>query len=174
MNPSYTIGHPSIGHPSIGHPSIFIRLPRMPGTKWIPADIVDVIDKYGDIKEVSLRRDIRGEQYAVVHFNEWYPEGRNISTAIQLGKPVKIRALYRKTFNLILFNKPLANKPSANKPSNARKFVPIAPGLSFGNPGQLSAAEYAARRPRADSNVSDVTMEDDFANNYALEEGEVI
>jgi hypothetical protein len=126
----------------------------MPGTQWVPADIVDVIDKYGDIKEVSLRRDIRGEQYAVVHFNEWYPEGMSISTAIQLGKPVKIRALYRKTFNLILFhNKPLANK---------REFVPIAPGLSFGNPGQLSAAEYAARRPRADSNVSDVTMEDDF------------
>jgi hypothetical protein len=152
----------------------------MPGTQWVPADIVDVIDKYGDIKEVSLRRDIRGEQYAVVHFNEWYPEGMRISTAVQLGKPVKIRALYRKTFNLIMFNKPLANKPLANKPSankpsaTKRKFVPIAPGLSFGNPGQLSAAEYAARRPRADSNVSDVTMEDDFANNYALEEGEVI
>jgi hypothetical protein len=148
----------------------------MPGTQWVPADIVDVIDKYGDIKEVSLRRDIRGEQYAVVHFNEWYPEGMSISTAVQLGKPVKIRALYRKTFNLILFhNKPSATKSSATNKPFKRVFVPIAPGLSFGNPGQLSAAEYAARRPRADSNVSDVTMEDDFANrHYALEEGEII
>jgi len=163
-------------NPSIGNPSIFIRLPRMPGTKWVPADIVDVIDKYGDIKEVSLRRDIRGEQYAVVHFNEWYPEVMNISTAIQLGKPVKIRALYRKTFNLILFH----NKPMTTK-LVMRKFVTIAPGISFGNPGQLSAAEYSARRPRADSNVSDVTMEDDFERNpahyyrhYELEEGEIV
>lgn len=142
----------------------------MPGTQWVPADIVDVLDKYGDIKQVSLRRDIRGEQYAVVHFNKWYPEGMRISTAVQLGNPVKIRALYRKTFNLIMFKATKqATKPLATK----RKFVPIAPGLSFGNPGQLSAAEYAARRPRADSNVSDVTMEGDFANNYALEEGEI-
>lgn len=160
---------------SYSNPSIFIRLPKMLRTQWVPADIVTVVNKYGDIKEVSLRRDIRGEQYAVVHYNEWYPEGMNIASAVKRGEPVKIHALYRKTFNLILFNKP------ANKPANKTKridmceFVPIAPGLSFGNLGQLSAAEYVARR---DSNDGDVTMEDDlqthYKNNYTLEEGEII
>jgi hypothetical protein len=179
-----------------GFPSIFIRLPRLPGTKWVPADIVDVIDKYGDIKEVSIKKDIRGEQYAVVHFNEWYPEGTAIARAILHGKPVKVRALYRKSFNLVLFRAPKVAK------------VPIAPGISFGNPGQLSALEFLKqkkqneiaasnfqqildyhnreltdilmRRHRSDSGVSDITMEDDlegtvphYYRHYQLEEGEI-
>ena len=179
-------------------PSIFIRLPRLPGTKWVPADIVDVLDKYGDIKEVRINKDIRGGQFAVVHFNEWYSEGMKIASAVLHSKPVKVRALYRKYFNLILFKAPA---PTASKVAN----VPVAPGISFGNPGQLSALEFLAqkqqneaaasvfmqmlnkedglmtRRLRADSRVSDITMEDDFEGtvphyyrHYALEEGEII
>jgi len=169
-------------------PSIFIRLPRLPGTKWVPADIVDVLDKYGDIKEVRVNKDNRGEQFAVVHFNEWYSEGMKIASAVLHGKPVKVRALYRKSFNLIMFRAPKVAK------------VPVAPGISFGNPGQLSAIEFLAqkhqnaaassvfihmlnRRTRSDSNVSDITMEDDFdyqrtSSHYyrhcQLEEGEII
>ena len=179
-------------------PSIFIRLPRMPGTQWVPADIVDVLDRYGDIKEVSLKKDIRGEQYAVLHFNEWYyPEGMKIANAVLQGKPVRIRALYRKSFNLILFKakRPEAKRPEESPVSKVAKLpivpkVPVAPGISFGNPGQLSAAEFLEqkkqneiaafnfqqildyhndtltdilmRRHRSDSGVSDITMEDDF------------
>jgi len=175
------------------NPSIFIRLPRLPGTKWVPADIVDVLDKYGDIKEVSVNKDIRGGQFAVVHFNEWYSEGTKIANAVRKGKPVKVRALYRKYFNLILFRAPMGPKAS----------LPVAPGISFGNPGQLSALEFleqkkqnemvasvfiqtlqrhrsdsgVLQRHRSDSGVSDITMEDDFEGtvpHYQLEEGEVI
>lgn len=178
-------------------PSIFIRLPRLTGTKWVPADIVEVIDKYGDIKEVSVRKDIRGDQYAIVHFNEWYPEGMMVATAVYRGKPVKIRALYRKHFNLVMFNAP--NKEPNSKVVAVQK-APVAPGICFGNPGQLSALEFLAqkqlnsdaasmfmqtlnRRTRSDSNVSDITMEDDFEyqrtsshyyRHYPLEEGEII
>ena len=174
-------------------PSIFIRLPRLPGTKWVPADIVDVLDKYGDIIEVRVNKDIRGGQFAVVHFSEWYSEGMKIASAVLHGNPVKVRALYRKSFNLLMFRAP--------KVATA----PIAPGISFGNPGQLSALEFLAqkqqneaaasvfiqmlnkedglmtRRLRANSGVSDITMEDDFEGtvphyyrHYQLEEGEII
>lgn len=171
-------------------PSIFIRLPRLPGTKWVPADIVDVIDKYGDIKEVRVNKDGYGGQFAVVHFNEWYhPEGAKIADAVHKGKPVRVRALYRKYFNLILFKAPSHKVPVVQKLPIVPK-VPVAPGISFGNPGQLSAAEFLAqkkqneiaafnfqqildyhkdtltdiltRRHRSDSGVSDITMEDEF------------
>ena len=180
-------------------PSIFIRLPRLPGTKWVPADIVDVLDKYGNIKEVRVNKDIRGGQFAVVHFSEWYSEGMKIASAVLHGKPVKVRALYRKSFNLLMFRAlKVATAPVGPK-------APIAPGISFGNPGQLSALEFLAqkqqneaaasvfmqmlnkedglitRRLRADSGVSDITMEDDFEGtvphyyrHYQLEEGEII
>ena len=177
------------------NPSIFIRLPRLPGTKWVPADIVDVIDKYGDIKEVSINKDGYGGQFAVVHFNEWYyPEGEKIADAVHKGKPVRIRALYRKSFNLILFK---AKRPEAPVSKVAKlpivPKVPVAPGISFGNPGQLTAAEFLEqkkqneiaafnfqqiidyhndtltdilmRRHRSDSGVSDITMEDDLEGN---------
>ena len=161
-------------------PSIFIRLPRMPGTQWVPADIVEVLDRYGDIKEVSIKKDVRGEQYAVVQFNEWYPDSMNIANAIYHGKPVRVRALYRKTFDLIVFRTPKVAK------------VSVAPGISFGNPGQLSAIEFltqkkqnaaSAFRRRSNSDVSDVTMEDDFDyqrksshyyRHYPLEDGEIV
>lgn len=167
------------------NPSIFIRLPRLPGTKWVPADIVDVIDKYGDIKEVSINKDGYGGQFAVVHFNEWYyPEGMKIVDAVHKGKPVRIRALYRKYFNLILFKAP---SDAASKVVKSSPKVPVAPGISFGNPGQLNAAEFleqkkqneiaafnfqqildyhndnlVTRRHRSDSGVSDITMEDNY------------
>ena len=115
-----------------------------------------------------------------------------IASAVLHGKPVKVRALYRKYFNLLMFRAPTA---TASKVAN----VPVAPGISFGNPGQLSAAEFLAqkqqneaaasifmqmlnRRTRSDSNVSDITMEDDFDyqrtsshyyRHYPLEDGEV-
>jgi len=180
------------------NPSIFIRLPRLSGTtKWLPDDIVEVLDMYGDIKEVSIKKDSHGGQFAVVHFNEWYDRNGTIANAARKGKPFRVRALYGRTFNLILFQ---VKRPEANKVSNAPLVpkvplpsvpeVPIAPGISFGNPGQLSAAEFVEqkrqneiaafnfkqildyhndtlpdilmRRHRSDSGVSDITMEDDF------------
>jgi hypothetical protein len=155
----------------------------MRGEEWVAEDIIDVFDKYGDIKEVRIQKDNRGEQFAVVHFNEWYPEGMKIAVPFYEGNPVRIRALYRKYFNLILFQNPTQKRTIYNN------FIPIAPGISFGNPGQLSAAEFVAQkkvnnshsRPRANSNVSDITMEDEYEGtpahyyrHYELEEGEII
>ena len=83
------------------NPSIFIRLPRLPGKKWwASTDVIQVIEKYGYIKQVSIQTDKRNEQFAVVHFNEWYPEWMKIANKC---KPIKIPAIYRKHFNLILF-----------------------------------------------------------------------
>jgi hypothetical protein len=184
-------------------PSVFIRLPKMPENRWVTDDIIDVLCKYGEVKEVRIKKDNSGGQFAIVHFNKCYHEGIKIANEIHKGNAVKVPALYRRQFNLIPFNMP---KP-VNRPMHT---LPIAPGLSFGNPGQLSVAEFVAqkkrnelaasnfnqmfsgnnddlteflysRRPRANSEVSDITMEDDlmkmpvhYYQDYQLEEGEII
>jgi hypothetical protein len=140
------------------NPSIFIRLPRLPGTKWVPADIVDVLDKYGDIKEVSIHNDSYGGQFAVVHFNEWYDHKGAIMNAVNKCKPVRVRALYRKYFNLILFQ---VKRPEVKRPEGTygpKAYIipnlPVAPGISFGNPGQLSALEFLEQKKQNENAAS--------------------
>ena len=162
-------------------PSIFIRLPKMSGI-WVSADIVAVLKKYGNIKEVNVNRDYKNEQVAVVHFNEWYPEGMETANAVKKGT-VRIPALYRKYFNLNIFQTGSLFKVAKL----------IAPGISFGNRGQLNAAEFIEQQTQNEiaasifimnflnnhnRDLTDIIMEDDLPPRYyrhhPLEENELI
>ena len=186
--------------------SIFIRLPRLPGnTQWISADIMTVLEKYGRIKDVLINKDSRKEQFAVAHFKSWYPHCEKITNTLYKKKQVKVPAIYRKHFNLILYKQPTQNVATNTEFTDIGAVmidgfrVPIASGISFGNPGQPSVVDFVKQkddeftqgRPRAQSDsdisdsdisdISDITMDEEYEGetphyyrHYQLEEGEVI
>ena len=104
------------------NPSIFIRLPKIDGSKpvaqkWTKDEIYDILDNenYGAIREILIRPDNRGEYFAVVHYDRWFRGSEEICDHIYCGGNVRIRAKYGKHFNLIMFRMPEKSK-SAPRP----------------------------------------------------------
>ena len=82
------------------NPSLFIRLPKLPGSKWQENDIIEVIDSldYGVIEDVSIITNSRGEQNAIVHFDRWFRGAEDVVNDILRGAKFSIPGLYGKSF----------------------------------------------------------------------------
>lgn len=112
------------------NPSIFIRLPNLGPhkptvQKWTVSDITGIIDDedFGEIREVSVRFDSHGEQFAVIHFERWFRGAEETAELLYGGGEVKIGAKYGKHFVLRMFRMPV--KPDAPRPrKTAKRDVP--------------------------------------------------
>ena len=117
------------------NPSIFIRLPNLGPhkpmvQKWTVSDITGIIDgeDFGEIREVSVRFDNHGEQFAVIHFERWFRGAEETAELLYGGGEVKIGAKYGKHFALRMFRMPV--KPSEPRPRKTAKQdvpKPVAP-----------------------------------------------
>jgi hypothetical protein len=64
--------------------------------------IIDAED-FGDIREVIIKYDSHGEQFAVVHFNRWFRGAEETAEMLYGGGEIRIEAMYGKQFVLRMF-----------------------------------------------------------------------
>jgi len=128
------------------------------------SEVTSIIDAedFGDIREVSIKYDSHGEQFAVVHFNRWFRGADETAELLYGGGEIKIKAMYGKYFVLRMFRMPVRpvsisiprpkHKDAALKPKDAApKPKDVAPKPKDAAPKPKDAAlkpKDAALKPK--------------------------